>query len=82
MVRLAAARDRLAPEVKQLLLIGGPMIFVNVFSYAVRLISLMFVGRLQSDADVALSMSSLATSIANMIGVSVLVILPDQYRSA
>ena len=59
-------------ELRKLLVIGGPMIFVNIFSYTIKLISVMFVGHLDN-GDLWLSRSSMATSIANVVGVSVLV---------
>lgn len=57
------------PEMKEQLKIAGPMIFINIFTLWIQLMSVMFVGHLGSSA---LSRSTIATSFANVVGVSVL----------
>ncbi|KAK8515590.1 hypothetical protein V6N13_139438 [Hibiscus sabdariffa] len=62
-------KDEVLAEVKQQLLLAGPLVSVNFLLFALQLISVMFVGHL---GNLALSGASMATSFASVTGFSLL----------
>jgi hypothetical protein len=61
-----------ASEASTLLLVAGPMVFVNLLSMAIQLSCIVVVGHLAS-SDLALASSSVAISFSNVVGISVMV---------
>uniref|UniRef100_A0ACD5XIM7 Uncharacterized protein n=1 Tax=Avena sativa TaxID=4498 RepID=A0ACD5XIM7_AVESA len=59
-----------AAEAKRLLRLAGPLVTSSVLQFALRLVSVMFVGHL---GELPLAGASLATSLANVTGFSLLV---------
>jgi MATE family multidrug resistance protein len=63
-------RKEILVEVKKQLWLAGPLVVVSVLQYCLRMISIMFVGRL---GELSLSGASMATSFASVTGFSLLV---------
>jgi MATE family multidrug resistance protein len=59
-----------AAEAKRLLRLAGPLVLSSILQFALPLVSVMFVGHL---GELPLAGASLATSIANVTGFSLLV---------
>ena len=57
-------------EAKRLLRLAGPLVLSNILQFALPLVSVMFVGHL---GELPLAGASLATSLANVTGFSLLV---------
>lgn len=66
----AIERTQVVEEVKKLLWLSGPLIFVSLLNYGLQVISIMFVGHL---GELALSGASLATSFATALGFNLMV---------
>lgn len=62
----------IAEEVKKQLWLGGPVVATNLLQYLLQMISIMFVGH---RGELALSGVSLASSFAQITGLSILVSL-------
>ncbi|GMN65712.1 hypothetical protein TIFTF001_034807 [Ficus carica] len=62
-------RKEILVEVKKQLWLAGPLVVVSVLQYCLRMISIMFVGRL---GELSLSGASMATSFASVTGFSLL----------
>ncbi|XP_062078610.1 protein DETOXIFICATION 16-like isoform X2 [Humulus lupulus] len=63
-------KDDIVAEVKQQLQLAGPLICVNLLTYCLQVISVMFVGHL---GELALAGASMATSFASVTGFSLLI---------
>ncbi|KAM6552812.1 hypothetical protein CsatB_013574 [Cannabis sativa] len=62
--------DDIVAEVKQQLKLAGPLICVNLLTYSLQVISVMFVGHL---GELSLAGASMATSFASVTGFSLLI---------
>lgn len=65
-------KDEFFTEVKRQVRLAGPIISVNLLTFLMQVISVMFVGHL---GELALSGASMATSFAAVTGFSIMVIL-------
>ena len=63
-------RDEIIAEAKKQLQLAGPLVCVNLSTYLLQVISIMFVGHL---GELSLAGASMATSFASVTGFSLLV---------
>lgn len=61
----------ISTEVKKQLILGGPLIMVNLLTVSWQIISVMFIGH--QGGELALSGASMATSFASVTGFTLLV---------
>lgn len=69
-LRKGLTKDEVVAEAKKQLRLAGPLVCVNVLTYCLQVISVMFVGHL---GELALAGASMATSFASVTGFSLLV---------